>query len=104
MTWTRLYDANRTPSHWTGIIHPGEFSVFILTVGNPVPRDMEGRPFPPGHDSVAICADFDEAQNLAQTVVAAHPELCAASYDHHGKSGEPLRVVYEPSVRGKYQG
>jgi hypothetical protein len=104
MTWTRLYDPARTPDHWTQIISQGEYAVFILAAGNRMPRDREGRPFSSGGESVAICADFDDAVDFADTIVARHPELCAEIYDHEGKSGEPLRVVYEPSVRGKYEG
>jgi hypothetical protein len=104
MTWTRLYDQNRTPAHWAEIIREGEYSVFILAAGNRTPRDTEGHTFASGDGSVAICVDLDEAVNFANTIVARHPELCAEIYDHEGKSGEPLRVVYEPSVRGKYEG
>ena len=104
MTWTRLYDPNRTPDHWTEIISDGEYSVFILTAGDRMPRDMEGLPFSSGGESAAICADLDEAVTFANAIVARHPELCAEIYDHEGKSGEPLRIVYEPSVRGKYEG
>src|SRR4051812_1914 len=95
VTWTRLYDPNRTPSHWTEIIQPGEYSVFVLTAATRSPRDPEGGCFPSGEEAVAICINLDQAEKLANEVVARHPELCAEVYDHRGKSGEPLRVIYE---------
>jgi hypothetical protein len=104
MTWTRLYDPDRSPAHWTDIIRDGEYCVFILSAGGRLQRDMEGRTFAPGYESVAICPDLDEAVDLARAVVALHPVLCAEVYDHEGKSGEPLQVVYEASVRGRYEG
>lgn len=36
--------------------------------------------------------------------MARHPELCCEIYDHEGKSGEPLQVVYNPAVEGRYRG
>jgi hypothetical protein len=45
MTWTRLYDPNRTSSHWTEIVREGEYCVFILNADNRTPRDLEGRTF-----------------------------------------------------------
>ncbi len=102
--WIRLYDPNRIPAHWTEIIREGEYCLFLLDAADRTPRDSEGRPFSSGDQSVAICRSLAEAVELANTVVARHPELCAQIYDHHGKSGDPLRVIYEPSVRGKYEG
>jgi hypothetical protein len=104
MFWTRLYDPSRTPAHWSKIICEGEYSVFFLNADNRTPRDLDGRQFSEGEESVAICRDLDEAAAFGHATVARHPELCAEIYDHEGKSGEPLRVVYEPSVRGRYTG
>ncbi len=79
----------------------GEYAVFLLAAVDRTPRDSEGRPFSSGDQSVAICSDLAAAEEFANAVVARHPELCAQIYDHLGKAGEPLRVIYEPSVRGK---
>jgi len=104
MIWTRLYDPARTPGHWTAIIRAGEYAVFFLSAARRTARDLDGRAFAQGEESVAICSSLDEAIDLANSTVARHPELCAEIYDHHGKSGEPVRLIYDPSVRGKYPG
>ena len=104
MIWTRLYDPDRTPDHWTELIHEGDYCVFLLEASDRTPRDMDGNAFSPGQEAVAICGDLDDASRLANSIVKLHPQLCAEIYDHTGKSGEPLQVVYEPSVRGKYVG
>ncbi len=92
----RVYDPARTPAHWLEIIQPGQFSVFVL--------DASRRAAAPGDPSVEIAPDFDTAIRFAEDVVARDPSLCCEIYDHSGKAGEPLRTVYEPSVRGKYEG
>ncbi len=104
MYWTKLYDPDRAPAHWSEVILPGEYCVFILDAETRTPRDAEGRPFSPGSEAVAICGGLEEAVDLAESIVNRHPELCGQIYDRHGKSDEPLRTVYEPSVRGRYEG
>jgi hypothetical protein len=102
--WLKLNDSARTPAHWLEIIRPGEFSVFVLDADNRVPKDFDGREFRDGDAAVEIASDFDEAVHFAEGVVARHPELCCEIYGSEGKSGEPLRTVYDASVRGKYEG
>src|SRR5258708_13015503 len=102
--WLKVYDPARTPAHWLEIIRPGEFCVSILDAELRVPKDFDGRRFRDGEASVQIASDFAEAVGFAERVVSSHPELCCEIYDHEGKSGEPLRTVYEPSVEGKYRG
>jgi hypothetical protein len=102
--WLKVYDPARTPAHWLEIIRPGEYSVFIFDAHLRVPKDYDGHKFRDGETSVQIASDFDEALRFAQAVVASHPELCCEIYGNEGKSGEPLRTVYEPSVQGKYEG
>jgi len=104
MNWIRLYNPARKPDHWSQIIQPGECCVFVMTAGTRQPRDAQGRVFRAGEECAAICEDKTEAFGFANETVARHPELCAEIYDHQGKAGEPLAVVYEPSVRGRYEG
>jgi hypothetical protein len=92
----RVYDPARTPAHWLEIIQPGQFSVFVLAAGPRTP--------PPGEAYVEIAPDFETAVNFANDTVAQNSSLCCEIYDHCGKAGEPLRTIYEPSVRGKYEG
>jgi hypothetical protein len=102
--WLKLYDPARTPAHWLEIIRPGEYCVFILDAQNRVPKDFDGLQFVTDAASVEIAPDFAEAVRFADSVVTRHPELCCEIYGHEGKAGEPLRTVYEPSVRGRYEG
>src|SRR5215831_6134451 len=102
--WLRLYDAARTPPHWLELIRPGQCCVFILDARDRVPKNVDGRSFGEGEASAEISDNFDDAVRFAEEVVSRHPELCAEIYNHEGKSGEPIRTVYEPSVRGKYEG
>jgi hypothetical protein len=78
--------------------------VFVFEIRTHVPRDAEGRFPADGESCVAICDDRNEAVACAEGVVARHPELCCEVYDHEGKSGEPLQVVYNPAVEGRYRG
>lgn len=78
--------------------------MFVFDIRTHVARDAEGR-FPvDGGASVAICECLNEAQECAAGIVASHPELCCEIYDHEGKSREPLEVVYNPAVEGRYRG
>jgi hypothetical protein len=102
--WTRVYDPLRIPAHWTELIEAGQFAVFVFDIRTHVARDADGRFCAAGEVCVAICASLHEAVDCARKVVAPHPELCCEIYDHMGKSGEPLQVVYDPSVEGRHQG
>jgi len=92
----RVHDPERTPAHWLEIIQPGQFSVFVLEASRRTP--------PPGDASVEIAPGFEAAVQFAENTVAHNPSLCCEIYNHQGKAGEPLRTVYEPSVRGRYEG
>jgi hypothetical protein len=98
MIWTRLYDPDRTPSHWTDIVRQEQFVVFICDARTQAPRDAETG------QHAALCDDLTEARNFAREVVARNPELCCRIYDSLGKARPPLVVIYDPSVRHRYTG
>jgi hypothetical protein len=105
MRWTRTYDPARNPAHWTELVRAGQYAVFVFDAHTHVARDAEGRPFEPGEcPSLAICDDLPEAVGFATEVVTRYPALCGEVYDHEGKAKEPLQVIYNPAVRGKYAG
>jgi hypothetical protein len=109
MTWTRLYDPDRTPAHWTEIVREDQMVVFISDARTQAPRDADGRPFCAADGSdrgqyAALCEDVAEARNFAREVVARHPELCCRIYDSQGKSRPSLEVIYDPGVRHWYTG
>ena len=100
----RLYDPSRSPEHWLQIIRPGQYAVFILDAKSRGARDPEGRSFAEGEASVEVTPDLIEAERFAVQIVEEHPGLCCEVYDHEGKSGEPIRTIYHPATRGKYEG
>jgi hypothetical protein len=102
--WLKLVDPGRVPSHWLEIIQPGQYCVFILDASVRVPKDFNGHEFQDGEAAVEIAPDLASAEQFALTVVTRHPELCCEIYGSEGKSGEPIRTVYESSVRGRYEG
>jgi len=105
LIWIRIYDPFRTPAHWTSLVRPGQFAVFIYDARTHVARDAEGRRFDSsGGISIALCGDLPEAIHFAGEVVAGHSELCCEIYDHEGKSKDPLQVIYNPAVRSRYRG
>jgi hypothetical protein len=109
MIWTRLYDRDRTPAHWTQIVRQDQYVVFICDARSQAPRDAEGRPFctVDGVETgpcAALCEDAAEAGDFARGVVSRHPELCCAIYDSGGKSRPPVEVIYDPGVRDRYVG
>jgi hypothetical protein len=102
--WTRANDPLRHPAHWTEVIRRGQYAVFLFDIRTHVTRDAEGL-FPAGgNPSIAICGDLDEALDFSRGVVARHSDLCAEIYDDTGKSGDPLQVIYDPSVEGRHRG
>jgi hypothetical protein len=105
LIWTRTYDPARNPAHWTKLIRPGQYAVFMLDAATHVARDAEGGLFNPDEGvSIAPCSDLPEAVSFATDVVTRHPNLCGEIYDHEGKAKDALQVVYNQSVRGKYVG
>ena len=106
MIWTRINDPSRKPEHWTGLIRPGQFAVFIFDAPSHVARDLQGKPFDAADDgaALALCDDLPEAVSFAKELAGRMPELCCEIYDHEGKSNEPLQTIYNPAVRRKYEG
>ncbi len=105
MIWTRIYDPTRNPAHWTELVAPGQFAVFIFDAPTHVARDAAGGHFnPPDSVSLALCDNLPEALAFAKDVVTHHPNLFCEIYDEEGKSKDPVQAVYNPAVRGKYVG
>lgn len=109
MIWTRLYDPERTQAHWTEIVRPEQYVVFVRDADSGAPRDRDGRPFCSVDGAAtgvcaALCEDLGEARYFAREVVASHPKLCCEIYDSEGKCKPAQEVVYDPSVRDQHVG
>jgi hypothetical protein len=103
--WTPTYDPAREPPHWTQLVRAGQYAVFVFDADTHVARDGEGLPVPSGQcASIALCDSLSEAVDLATKITASHPRLCGEIYDYEGMSKAPVQVVYNPAVRGKYEG
>jgi hypothetical protein len=103
--WIRTNDLSRKPEHWTELIRPGQYAVFLFDAPSHVARDCEGRPFEAVEGaSIALCDSLSEASTFAKELTRCRPELCCEIYDHEGKSKEPVQVVYNPAVRPRYEG
>jgi hypothetical protein len=104
MKWTLVYDPCRTPAHWSEVIRAGQYAVFAYDARTHVSRGSDGQFTASGEDAVAICPDLAHARDLSDTLVASHPDLCCEIYTHEGKSGDPVQVIYNAAVAGKYTG
>lgn len=105
MLWLRTNDPARTPPHWTDIVRPGQYAVFVFDALSHVARNADGAGFdPPDQTFIALCDSNAEAERFANNTVGAHPHLCCEIYDHEGKANDPLATVYNPAERHKYEG
>lgn len=104
MKWTLVCDPGRAPAHWSEMILPGQYAVFAYDARTHVARGPDGLFAPAGEDSVAICEDLTRARDVSERLVASHPDICCEIYTHEGKSGDPVQVIYNSSVAGKYTG
>jgi hypothetical protein len=93
MQWLELNNPARTPAHWTEIIHAPQYAIFILNADTRLQKD-----------GVWIAENLDEARAFAKDTVTEDETRCCEIYTHEGKSGEPVETVYNPAVRGKYEG
>jgi len=82
-------------------LRPGQLIVFFKDARSDVVTDTAGRPANEC-TTVAVFNGVADAEVYANTIVAATPTLCAEIYDHRGRSGEPLRRVYDESLRRRF--
>jgi hypothetical protein len=98
VTWTKLYDETRVPSHWTELVRPGQYAVFLFDARSHAPRGPAGDEA----GAIALCDGLTEALAFARETVAARPAIGCEIYDHEGKAKQPVEVVYNEQVRRKY--
>ncbi|HZD93464.1 MAG TPA: hypothetical protein VE133_04365 [Candidatus Sulfotelmatobacter sp.] len=102
----KLYDPNRNPAEWTGLIRPGQFAVFHSDLATDMERTADGGYLHPGEDSTCLIFDsLPKAEAYCETEVEIIPTLRCDIYDHTGKSRPPLLTyvnrahVKEPDKR-----
>jgi hypothetical protein len=77
---------------------PGQFVVFFKDSRTDVVTDSAGRPAD-DFTSVAVFESVADAETYAGNMVALAPTLCAEIYDHLGRGGDPVRRIYDESIR-----
>jgi len=91
MQQLKLYDPSRKPTEWTGLVHAGQFAVFLSDVATDIERSPDGHYLQPGEDSTCLVFDsLAEAEAYSETKVEQIPNLRCDIYDHTGKSKPPL--------------
>jgi hypothetical protein len=94
----RLFDPERRPSNWTGIIRPGQFAAFSKDADTGATRDAAGQPFASSSDVTCLVFDsFDDARTFCDTRVKAASNLRFDIFDSGGRTSPPLLVVVHPS-------
>jgi hypothetical protein len=71
-------------------LHAGEFVVFLSNARSDVGLDR---------GDVPVFDNLPEAEAYAEQAVSGNASVCAAIYDHHGRSGDPVHRVYHASVQ-----
>lgn len=94
----RLYDPERRPPDWTGIIRPGQFAAFSKDADTGGTVDAGGRPFASPSDVACLVFDgVDEALRFCEARVAEVPSLRFEIFDSNGRTNPPLMVIVHPS-------
>ena len=79
----------------------GHYAVFLSNANSDVLIDGSGA-IASGDTSVAVFDSIEAAEAFAKETVADSREICAAIYDHHGRSGDPLRRVYHEDIQHRF--
>ena len=97
MQTLRLYDPERQPADWTGIIQPGQYAVFAKHIDTSGPCEPDGGPAPPPDRATCQLFDsLDEARSFSETRVRQMPGLRFEIFDATGRVNPPLLVVVHP--------
>jgi len=97
----RLYDPNRDPPEWTGIILGTQCAVFLSDVSTSEPLSREGKPFPRAAEATCLVFDsLDAAQRFCQSAVHDQPNICCEVFDSQGRAHPPMLVIIHPSQQG----
>lgn len=94
----RLYDPDRRPQEWTGLVHEGQYAVFHSDVHSDVERKSDGRYLATGEYSTCLVFDsLPEAEAYCEAKVNEISNLRCDIYDHVGKSKQPMLTYVHQS-------
>ena len=90
----RVYDPNRRPAEWTGLLSGPEVAVFVEDALAELPlKDEEG------HAACEIFVDIKAAEIHCRSIIAVDAKLRCLVFDAKGRGGEPLAVYESPRLR-----
>ena len=86
----KLYDPYRRPANWTGLLHPGQYAVFLSDVDTNIEKTPAGHYLQPEDKSTCLVFDsLAEAETYCEAKVEEILRLRCDIYDHTGKSKLP---------------
>jgi hypothetical protein len=88
--------------HWTSIVQPGEYALFIRDRDSSVPLSGEGQCA--ARTFVTIFDSLPEARAFGEDICAQHPRARCDIYDSEGLANDPVESIYNASVRHNYVG
>ena len=93
-----LFDPKRTPCDWTGLLKPGQVSVFLSDLRNGVEIDCEGQ-LVTHENSCYVFPGRSEAEQYCRELVLRLPNARCEIFDRRGRAVEALAEITHPSVR-----
>jgi hypothetical protein len=102
VTKTVRFDSGNSASHWTELMRPGQYALFVFDTRTRTPRNPDGSVPGPEGRSLAILDSREEAVALANDLVSLNHALYCEIYGHAGEYGLPLETIRDTAFRDKY--
>jgi hypothetical protein len=88
--------------HWTSVIRPGQYAVFLRDRDTSVPLASDAQCA--ARNSVTIFDSLSAARAWGEQVCARHARTRCDIYDSGGLAGDPVDSIYNAAVMGNYVG
>lgn len=99
-TEIRIFDPQRRPSDWSGIVRSAQCVVFLRDRFTSEARDGDGKRYPdPGDATCFVFDHFEDARRFCEAKTQSIPNLSCAVYDAGGLANPPLFVSAGPDGR-----
>ena len=102
MTKTVRLDSGTGACHWTELLGPGQYALFVFDMQTRTPRNPNGSAPGPDGRSLAIRDSREEAVGFANDLVSRDPRLDCEIYDRASEYGQPLETARDTSFRDRY--
>jgi hypothetical protein len=90
----RVFDPNRNPPDWTGLLTGSEVAVFEEDASSGTPRNDSS-----GQATCTIFHDLASAKIHCENLVAENPDVRCLIFDRRGRGSDPLAVLDHPQTR-----